>query len=191
MAEFRATLMAQHMGQAHQNVLHFQKSGAVTLDASNLANDLKDYWCQIWKPGVASNFTYTNIHVQQLGSTDPPFDLAVSITGTGSAEAGTLPFMALNIRLQTAFGGRHGRGRFYHAGLNPGHLSYGVIQPSIVTYFTGICTSLMARYGPTGASDFQIGVMSRVASSTFHPVTSMTVDTIPRVQRRRNIGVGI
>lgn len=191
MAEFRATIMAQHQGQAHQNVLHFQKSDAVTLDAQNLATDLKDNWCQIWKPGVGSNFIWNNIHVKQLGSTDPAYDLAFTLLGTGSAEIGTLPFVAMNVRLQTGFSGKHGRGRFYHAGLNPGHTTYGVIQPSIMTFFTAICSALMARYGPTGASDFQLGVMARSAGATFHPVTSMTIDSIVRMQRRRNIGVGI
>lgn len=191
MADFRVTIMALHQGQAHQNVVHFQKDGAVTADASALANEIKNGWCQLWKPGVGNNFIFQNIHVKQLGSLDPAYDLAVVIPGTGSAEAGTLPFVCLNIRLQTGITGKQGRGRIYHAGLNPGHTSFGVISPGIVTFFQNICNSIMALHGPGGSSSFQFVVRGRSGSATAHFVTSMTVDTIPRIQRRRNIGVGI
>jgi hypothetical protein len=184
--------MAVHQGQAHQNVLHFHKADAVTADAAALANDIKDNWCVIWKPGVGNNFIFQNIHVKQLGSIDPPYDLAVAIPGTGSAEGGTLAFVCMNIRLQTGIAGKHGRGRIYHAGLNPGHLSFGIIAPTFVSYYmTNIITPLFNRYGPTGPSEFTIGVRGRASGAEFHPATSMTLDTIPRVQRRRNLGVGI
>lgn len=190
MATIRATITGFFMGQTVQHVLHFDAPDYVTADLANLAADLRDNFCVYLQPGLTAEFTYTNIACNQVGGTDPTYNLTVAIVGSAGSDPDMLPTTCCVFRLQTGFGGKHGRGRLYVPCVGPFCLQYGVITPTCIASYQSRADQILARYGPTATSAFGLVIRERATGIT-HGVTSITPRSIPGVQRRRTIGVGI
>lgn len=190
MATLQATVTGFFMGQTVQHVLHFFAGDYTSADLALLAADLRDNFCTYLQGGLTAEFTYTNISVRALGTTDPTYNLTVAIVGSAGSDPDMLPTTCCVFRLQTSFGGKHGRGRLYVPCVGPFCLQYGVITPTCIATYQTRADNILGRYGVGGSSDYGLVVHER-ASGDNHFVTSITPRSIPGVQRRRSIGVGI
>jgi len=103
--------------------------------------------------------------------------------------------------IYTSRGGKRGRGRIYlPAGSTAAaDVSNGVWLAPQTTRTVALATALGNRYlNPLGSLQFRMGVWSRVIGGQTPPFTSdgfvrataLTVRTIVRTQRRRQVGVG-
>lgn len=192
MAILRATIRGSIFGQTHINVLHFQRDSYVSADRLILAQELRDNWLQYVKAITPFELVWNNIHVQNISTpAEAHVDLAISVAGSSSSTDGVPCFVTFCFRVRTAIAGKRGRGRFYLSSPNHGHIVAGVFTSALLTAAATVCTNIMTRYGPSATSNFGFGVCPRNDASSFKGVTSMDVDSVPRVQRRRNIGVGI
>lgn len=192
MAVLRATIRGAIFGQTHINVVHFQKDSFVTADKLVLAGDIASNFLVYLKPVVPFELVWNNIHVQVVDiPSEAHIDNPISIAGTSSSTDGVPPFVVFNIRLHTAIAGKRGRGRLYLSSPNHGHIVAGVFTPALLGAMNTVCTNILTRYGPGGSSSFILGVCPRNDATAFKSVVTMECDSVPRVQRRRNIGVGI
>jgi hypothetical protein len=193
MATVRVIVQGIFMGQACWTVLHGNVPDYVTANLATIAADFRDNYCNTYvKPRLPSEFTFTNINVQPVhGSTDSALNLAISIQGTSGSGSNMLPTTCCVLRLFTGFAGRHGRGRIYLPGLGPACLSFGQIASGCLTVYQTTCDQILARYGSSGPSIFDLVIANRADLSDLKPVLAMSPRVIPGVQRRRSIGVGI
>lgn len=191
MGVFRVTLSQIHFGCMVQNVLHFKKSDSVDADRATLAAEIVASYIPNMKTRQSQNLTYTQIRVHVLGESLAPYVLNVSTPGTVTGSAQELTFVSHVVRLNTAFAGRRGRGRWYIGGVPLNLSSSGILSSAAITAWNTVLASIMAVWGPSGSSNFDLGVQNGSESDDFHAVTALTLNPIPRVQRRRNLGVGI
>lgn len=180
------------IGQMHENIVYFERTGAVSDEPIVLAQEIRDNWCVLWKPMLPTNqFFWTNIKVNNVDAAQTsPVNLAVNITGSGGAFTGICPFMTYSIRKLTQFAGRKGRGRMYLGCVNQANLASGIIVAANLNTINAICANVMGRYGSTGTSGYSLTLFAEDGDRTSRLVTSLFCDNIPRVQRRRNIGQG-
>lgn len=148
--------------------------------------------------GVSSQFSSTNLHVQDV----KPGSLATYIrtysTVSGSNLTDPLPPQdAVCYSLRTALKGRSYRGRFYLAGVPKENTAGGTLTAGAITVYTTILTQLLAVFGPAGSNgDWRLCVISRYHNGIKRPspvstqVTSGSMDSVIRTQRRRVSGVG-
>ena len=192
MSIVRVTCFQTYWAQSVQNVLHFDDNVS-TYDPVNIKNDIVANW--ITNVALLQNavLTYVGVAVKCLQPAESTTSFfAVSIGGTGFALAYGLSYPALVVKIETATPGYRGRGRFYIAGLPGAGYDSGRFNGGTLTAINTVVASLWAAYGPSSSiSPMQIGVMGRDAGATFHPATNLLPRSVPGVQRRRNLGVGI
>ena len=120
-------------------------------------------------------------------------------TGTGNTVSATL---AEVLTIYTSRAGRRGRGRIYLAGadttLTTG-ITAGIWSPTQTSKTQTFATALATRYMQVPyVTSWALGVWSKAIAgptppwptSAFVRATSLTVRTIVRTQRRRQVGVG-
>jgi hypothetical protein len=178
-------------GQTCQNVLHFNNPDGLTTPA-DIATDIKNNWLVQISAMSSGNIVWNNISVRRVdGGTEAPYNLAVSIAGAQSGSAQQLTFLAYVIRIRTAVVGRRGRGRIYVPGPNLNLTNLGVWASSTITGWQTPLNNLAARYLAGGTSSIRLGVASHTDPSDWKAATQLLLASIPGIQRRRNIGVGV
>lgn len=186
----RVTLSALRYGQVCQNVLHFQHKLAVW-DAQSIVTDIVNNWIPQAIRFSGTQCVYKSVLAQCVNEpTLPTFTLAINIAGTQFDDQRCPGTTASVVKLSTGTGGRHGRGRIFFPGPASDAFQFGVHQATFSGQAQGFLDTLMAHYGPEGSSDLRLGILNRATKQlTF--VTGMQLRTVPGVQRRRNIGIGI
>jgi hypothetical protein len=190
---FRVRLTGVLMAQLHENQFHMQQTGAGPFDPMALATHIRDNWCQIWRDMFSiSEFSWTNIRVTNLDNPgSAPVNLPVNIAGSGLSITAGSPALTYNVRKLTQFAGKHGRGRMYIGRVSSSNLgTNGMITTTALASLNVRCTNAMAVYGPAGSSVYKLVLMREKDPVMVANVTSLFFDAIPRIQRRRNIGVG-
>ena len=193
MSILRVTTTAFRYGQAHQNVLHFNNPDGAT-PLATAATDVRDNWVNKVTIHLASTLRYLNILVQDITNpAEPAVSLAIDRLGQSFGDTTFASFACMVFKLQTDFGGRHGRGRVFLGGMAANFMTDGILNSGyIINVNNDIVAPIMARFGPSGTSNLELGVLQRGGGGpTLHPVQSIQVRSTMGVQRRRNIGVGV
>lgn len=191
MGVFRVTLSQVQFGCLIQNVLHFSQDSATEAMKATLSAEVQASYISQMKTRQSQNLTYTQVRVVLLGTTTAPHITNISTPGTVTGSAQELTYVAHVVRLQTDFAGRRGRGRIYIGGVPMNLSSSGILSSAAITAYNAVFASIMGVWGPSHTSNFRLVVNQGDNTPDPHPVVTMTLNPIPRVQRRRNIGVGI
>lgn len=193
MAVFKVTLSQLWRGQTIQNVLHFRDTGTGSLTDLMVADEMVAGWIPAVSFIQVNELAYTSITVQRMQQPDPPFVKAVNILGNQGASPRLFTFTSFVLQFRTAVGGRTGRGRAYIAGHVEGAFVNGLIEVGQKNFWNNqIIPAIMARYGPAGNSELEIGLGPRGNETNgFKPINNMQIRTVAGMQRRRNIGTGI
>lgn len=177
-------------GQLVQNVMHFQNP-----DGALSALEIKDeVFTSLWtrlRNHQNTNLIYNSMSVQIVDSSGHSPDV-FSLGGLhGSLDGDSYhPSIAVLFSIQTAFGGRHGHGRFYMCGLHFDFIEHGVIRPDIFALYQGDATFIANRFKSGGSGPLTLGVCPRSDPSDFKGMTDLIAKPTVGIQRRRNIGVG-
>jgi hypothetical protein len=180
------------MGQLHENQFYLEQVDGGPDVPLTVATEVRDNWCQLWKNLFSSNeFLWTNIRVARVQEPGvSPTNLPVNIPGGGLSLSAGVTFATYCIRKTTNTAGRKGRGRLYMGRLSSSNLSTnGVITATALASLNTMAANVFNRYGITGNGPYRLVVYSD-ADPVPKQVTSLLFDNVPRVQRRRNIGVG-
>jgi hypothetical protein len=199
---FRLRVHCRLHGGEVINVLHFVDEFGVAVNGSQeLANDFRTNMEATLKARASTEFALEYVEVVKL----VPYGEGPALslwpgntfgTVTGGCPSGSL---AEVVTLYTAKVGRRFRGRMYLAGMVTSALSGGSITSTQSTRTQAFVTALMTRYAAVGtAGQFRLGIWSRLiagpeppwTTDAFTRVTSATVRTVIRNQRRRQLGVG-
>lgn len=194
MAVFRVTITGLQYGQVTiQNVLHFSQSDFAG-PLLPVLQEIRDGWCSILAVAQVNSFGWRNISAVELGTTDSPTNLPVTVNGQDLGDPNnSMPTLSAKLRIHTGFAGRTGRGRTYVAGVRQAHWQFGQMTAAGITVWQARVNALKARYvGPGHTSLLSLGVLGRnVNPQFFHAADDLTLSLIPGIQRRRNLGVGI
>jgi len=196
---FRVVITGVLNGAINQNVLHFKKAGAVwPTDGAALCADIRDNWLggtNGVRQGLITLQKWTLIQAYNRDTIgDVPVSLSINVTGAkvgnGTQSFG---FSAILIRLRAASGGKRGRGRCYLPGIDPSTWNAGVMSQTEIDAWTPRLAQLTTRYvGASPSSGFQLVVAPKSGvNPTTQAVVRLELATVPGVQRRRNIGVGV
>lgn len=185
-----------------QNVLHFSDVTEVKT-ADQIGALIDTNW---WQGGTGNAMLrgYTSGHVRLESITlsrifpSPPLGGVPFITQAIAGTQGTAvkhPVLGMVFTLKTGFGGRKHRGRMYHYGAVPTHLtdsgpSGGLLAP---TGLPLLFTRWLQEFGPSPATGLQWVLHHRgqLFPALFDPITSIQASVRCCVQRRRNFGIGI
>jgi hypothetical protein len=197
---YRLRIHCRLHGAEVLNVLHF-RGDIVTSSASGLANDFFTNMATTLR-GRASNdcfFEYIEV-VPLVPYGDGPVTVSWAANTAGTVVAAAISgSLAEVVTVYTNQIGRAHRGRIFLSGIASGRIAAGLMTSAQTTATQAFATALAGRYigdGHTGSYTF--GVWSRLlagpdppwTTDAFTPATSLTVRTIVRNQRRRQIGVG-
>lgn len=196
---FRVVITGVMFGAINQNVLHFTKAGGNwPTDGTALCADIRDNWLggtNGVRQGLITLQRWTLIQAYNRDTIgDVPVGLSINVTGAkvgnGSQSFG---FSSVLLRLRAAGGGKHGRGRVYLPGVDPSTFNSGVMSQTEIDAWTPRLAQLTARYlGSSPASGFRLVVAPKSGTSpTTQDVVRIELATVPGVQRRRNLGVGV
>jgi hypothetical protein len=193
MTVFRATLTGIRWGKVTmQNVLHFEDVSSTMTDEQVMI-ELRDNWCTLWRPIQSNTFGWRNISVFRTGSSITPSNFPVVVNGTdGVDNIGGQNVTTLKVRINTFFAGKQGRGRFYLPGVRDQYLEFGEYIAAAMTTFNTVVQLVKTRYQSVGGvGPLQLGVRGRGSNAEFHPMSNLTIGSVPGIQRRRNVGVGL
>lgn len=193
MTIFRVTLTGVRWGKlTMQNCLHFEDVSSLMTD-EQVATELATNWCVMWAVRQSNNFGWRNISVFRPGTSATPSNFPIVVNGTdGVDNLGGTCVTNLKIRILTAFAGKRGRGRFYLPAVRDQYIELGEYNATAITNITPTITSVTNRYKSVGGTGpLQLGVRGRGDNDEFHPMLNLTMSTVPGIQRRRNIGIGI
>lgn len=180
------------MNQLHENQFYLEQVNGLADDPMACAIEVRDNWCQLWKTLFSgSEFLWTNIRVHRVQEPGvAPTNLPVNIVGGGSTANNGVPFATYCIKKTTNTAGRKGRGRLYMGRLTSTNLTaQGMLTTTALASLNNMAATVFARYGLTGNGPYRLIVYSD-ADPVAKQVTSLQFDVVPRVQRRRNVGVG-
>lgn len=200
MTIFRVVLSGTLMGTNNQNVMNFKKDNAVWPgDGQALSVAIRDSWvsgANGIRQGASTLQNWNLIQVYNRSAPgDPAVALAINLSGTkvGNGSQG-LPFTAILLRVRGSTGGKHGRGRIYLPGVEPTQFGLGVMTSSAqTTIWNPIVAQLLSSFVTGGGSTGFALVIAPKTGDGANSIVCSTIayDTICRVQRSRNIGVGI
>lgn len=185
------------VGETFNNVLHFRQRVADTGTAAELAANFNTNLSNAWVNATGDEMSITRYEARALTPEIQDPETAVPGDGVGNLTGDSLPsFCAAVVKISTGFSSRRKRGRFFIAGLVESQQDGGVLIASAITQMQAIVTALEGQYGPSGTSDWEMGVYSRasIADGTadmytaFTPMTSLSVSSIISTQRRRRLG---
>jgi hypothetical protein len=198
---FRARIHCRLHGAEVLNVIHFVDDFLAPNGAMDLAVDLRDQLGPTLRGRASNEMLFEFVEVVKLvpygeGPVTAPWPANTLGTVAGTSPSGTL---AEVITIYTSQIGRRHRGRMYLAGLVGSRISSGSAASAQTTATQALATAMATRYiGQTHLSAFTLGVWSKViagpdppwSTDAFTRATSLTVRTLIRNQRRRQIGVG-
>lgn len=182
-----------YSNQSFSNTLNY----AVTLPVTSLAlNDLLDDWeaflAARFVAQLSSNAQVTGVRARDISSqTGLIIERTLTPPIQGLAGGESLPYqIAATLSLRTAQSGRIGRGRLYFGGLTIAQINGNDLEPAAVADWIDMFDDWKVTAGSQGftwsvASRFFNG-QPRVQGVTF-PITSTSMDSTPRTQRRRQV----
>jgi hypothetical protein len=199
---FRLRVHCRLHGGEVINVLHFvDEAGVLVNPAQVLADDFRTSMDVTLRARASLDMAFEYVEVTRIVpyGDGPQLSLWPSSTngtvGSGCA-SGTL---AEVVTLYTGRVGRRYRGRIFFGGIIGTGVSAGLVVASQSTRTQNHITALLNRYGGLSPTrSWGLGVWSRAiagpdppwSTDAFTRVTSATVRTIVRNQRRRQVGVG-
>lgn len=186
------------------NVLHFvQDDPLPTRGPLELAQDFATNMRPTLIARAVNEMLFEYVEVQSLipfsgGPVTANFPTSTTGTATGTSASATL---AEVITVYSERAGRRGRGRMYLAGAPSAAsaITAGLWQTVQTTRTQAYATALATRYiGAAHPIGWHLGVWSRTLggadppfpTDAFARATSLTVRTVARTQRRRQVGVG-
>jgi hypothetical protein len=184
------------------NVLHFVDDlGAAGDNSQQLANDFRTNMDTTLRGRATGDMTFEFIEVVKIVPYGEGPTLSLWPANTVGTVVGTAPTgsIAEVVTLYTAKVGRRYRGRMYLAGIVGSGMSAGSFVTTQSNRTQAFITALLGRYvAIPGGGQFRLGIWSRLnagpdppwPTSAFTRVTSATVRTVIRNQRRRQLGVG-
>jgi hypothetical protein len=202
---FRLRIYQRLHGAQVVNVLHFvQDDPTPGVGGAWLANDFLTNMSATLRARASNEVLFESIEVQSIVPFSGGSDVANFPANTlGTVGLGvTSATLAEVITIYTSRGGRRGRGRQYMAGAatrSSTGSSQGVWASTQTALTVNYATALAGRYIYTAPTvRFHLGVWSRTiagptppwSTDAFVRATSLTVRTIMRTQRRRQVGVG-
>lgn len=194
MAVFRCTITATAYNQISvQNVVHFSWTDFAG-PLSQVTTELVNGWITILRATQTNSIIYRNVSVYEVGTGVTPTNLPMNLQGQDLGDPNaSMPVLAVKLRIRTGIAGRTGRGRIYVFGIRQAHWSFGQLTAAGITTWQGRVDALKQRYiGPNQTGPMNLGVMNRSDDpSAFKLADELTLSTIPGIQRRRNLGVGI
>lgn len=182
------------------NVMHF-RGDLVTSNEQGLADDFRDQMGTTMRGRASNEMFFEFIEVVPLvpyggGPVTASFPSNTLGSVIGSAASGTI---AEVVTIYTSQIGRRHRGRIYLAGAVNNRIVSGSFNSTQVTASQAFVTALAGRYvGDLHTGSYTMGVWSKAiagpdppwSTDAFTPATSLTLRTLVRTQRRRQIGVG-
>lgn len=160
--------------------------GVAGLTTTQLATRARDAWDTHIRPRVSNQVTLSAVRVKfGPNETGPSTELATNLAG-GNASTTAAPNTAYLIHKATALGGRRGRGRAFHPGVDEASMDNGGVIPAatVTAWNTALASYLTAMETPSG----DLVVLHAPGNSTMPvptPITQMTVDAKVATQRRR------
>lgn len=157
-----------------------------------VAELMADAWDIRWQPLISNDVTLASVSCKFGPSqTGPSAEFAAGVTGTIVADSPP-PNVAYLIHKVTADGGRAGRGRVYHPGVQESVVNdSGALTQSLIDAFNAMLTgfrddvaaAMLALTGLTSGLVLLHGAGAPI--STPSPITSLTIDSRVATQRRR------
>lgn len=202
---YRLRIYQRLHGAQVVNVLHFVEDANLTgTGAQALADDFRTNMSTALRGRCSTQMLFETIEVQSI----VPFSGSAAVSNFPANTLGTVSgnvtsaTLAEVVTIYTSRAGRRGRGRIYLAGAMTaatGESSSGVWNSTQTTRTTTLATALATRYMQVPyLTSWALGVWSKVIAgpdppwptSAFVRATGLTVRTIMRTQRRRQVGVG-
>lgn len=206
---------------AVQNVLYFRQFGDDStpgyVPELDLGNRIKLVWNAGSGPGdfrgqyISPSFSFLNVRVQPIWPAETLATVTpVNVAGSGVDAGANIPSVcAMLVRLQALSHTRTGMGRIYLGGFAANRNALGADRATTshgywsasYTTFAGIWFQAVwdaCKTANAHGVHFDMGVWSRVlqgptrpGNDGFSPLVSFAVQSAVRVQRRREVGVGI
>lgn len=199
---FKLRLHCRIHGAEVINVMHFVDDLGVAIDgAQELANDFRTNMAATLLARASTDTFFEYVEAIKIVPYGDAPRLSVWPTTTNGGVSGTTPSATLCevITISSAQIGRRKRGRIYMAGLAPTAMASGQLAPAQTTRTQSFATALASRFMAVGTgSQFKLGIWSKLnagpeppwPTSAFTRASALTVRTIVRTQRRRQVGVG-
>jgi hypothetical protein len=183
------------------NIWYFVDDFGVAGGAGHLAADIRDNLGTTMRARATSDVTFEFVEATKIvpyGAGPETASWPANTVGTtaGNSATGT---MCEVITVYTASIGRRHRGRMYLAGIGQTAATGGSIVAAQTTKTQAFATAMANRYiAMVGQNQYRFGVWSKTiagpdppwSTDAFTRATSLTVRTLVRNQRRRQVGVG-
>lgn len=193
--KYRVAVVGLIQGQEWINVLHYNQITADGINtgtdavASALINSVLDLYLPCLNPLVTLNW----LDIQRIapGTAGPTNRTIVGMTGTRTGTM--LPSeVAAVVSKKGDFGGRSGRGRAYIPGANIADMvqATGYWTDGFISSLNSLGTAITGQIAGVDTATFVAGMWNHT-THVFTAVNFSTINRVPRVQRRRQIGRGI
>jgi len=192
MAIWRATFSGLLWGNIWNNVVHFSTgSPGPTVDV--IANHLNNNWVEQVKTFQHNQLQWLDVAVRDVTTTPGPstYHLPINKFGTSSAATATdTNLVTLVVKFQTAYAGRHGRGRILVAGVPSGRFNLGIVIPANLTIWQNTANTLYNLYKMDGVNTINLVVTNRANPGDYKTVTGITIRATQGTCRSRGYGIG-
>ena len=154
-------------------------------DVADMAQEIGDQWTASIRTVMPGTVILGSVLVKAgPNETGPSAEVPINSVGSGGG-ASASPNVAILVSKNTAFGGRAGRGRFYHPGPQESEVDpNGALSGAFVA---GMQTEVNDFFGALTTAGLEPVLLHGVGSplTTPTPITSFTVDGRVATQRRR------
>lgn len=185
---YEVTISGRVNGEYCENIIHLREVVGATapIPASEVCDSALLSWAADLAPLLATSFTKLQcIYARRIHPTPGvAFTKLIALDG----EEGTDPVPAgtgLVVSWATALGGRSKRGRSYIFGIPETFQNGGNITEPCLTAFNAWVASVMAAWGPTGASDYRLCVWSALLSTSEDVVAGIVRTNLGSMRSRR------
>lgn len=199
---FRLRLHCRIHGGEVLNIMHFVDDLGVAIDgAQELANDFRTNMEATLRARASNDTAFEYVEAVKIVpyGEGPRTSIWPSATMGGVVGGTVSATLCEVVTIHSNQIGRRRRGRMYLAGLNSASISAGQAVGAQTTRTQNFATALASRYMAVGTgSQFKLGIWSKTIAgpdppwptSAFIRASALTVRTIVRTQRRRQVGVG-
>jgi len=184
------------------NIMHFvDQTGAAGDNAQALCDDWRTNMTATMQARCSTDTTFEYIEVVKIVPYGEGPRTSIYAAATNGGVTGTTPSATLCevLTIHSDQIGRRHRGRSYLAGISAAQMLSGQVIAAQTTRTTNYANAIANRYIVLGGpSSFRLGIWSKTIAgpdppwptSAFTRATALTVRTIVRNQRRRQVGVG-
>jgi hypothetical protein len=190
MPDFRVIVSGLMYGQLCQHRIHLQGSDPAQ-SAQSVASYVKTNFVDKVTIFQNANLKYISILVQILEDGAPaPFSLIFERLGQGFNDRRIPSTLTYVIKLQTATGGKSGRGRIILPGVQSDSIQDGFLTASALeSWQETVISPMMAAFLDNPSTTLVWCVRDK--NHTMHPVTNMQMRSLVGQLRRRQPGVGV